>query len=131
MYSEKVLNIFSNLENYGIVKKPSAKGEYKNETSADVISITILVEDGKITNAKFKAFGNVATLVAAEVACEQLYYKYIVDIKKITASDILSKIGELPPEREDACKNAYLAIKNLIADFEKKEAKKLKQAMNF
>ena len=130
MYSEKVLNIFSNLECFGEVKRPSASGLFKSELTGDIIKFTIKIEDGKIVDARFKAFGSVATLVVAEKTCELLTYKYIVDVKKITAHDILAQVGTLPKNKQDVCQNSIMAIKNLIENYEKKEAKRLKQAIN-
>lgn len=129
MYSEKILNIFANLECYGAVKRPSAQGIYKNEKTGDVICLTIKLENGKIVDARFKTFGCVATIVASEIVCEMILYKYIVDIKKITASDILAQVGALPEDKHAACQNALMALKELITNFEKKEAKRLKQAL--
>ena len=129
MYSEKILNIFANLECYGTVKRPSAIGLFKNEKTGEVIKLTIKLEDGKITDARFKTFGCVATIVASEIVCEMIIYKYVVDIKKITASDILAQVGTLPEDKHSACQNVLMALKELISNFEKKEAKRLKQAL--
>ena len=130
MYSEKILNIFANLECYGVVKKPTAQGIYKNEKSGDVVKLTIKLEDGKIKEAKFKTFGCVASIVASEITCEMILYKYIVDIKKITASDILAQVGTLPEDKHSACQSVLMALKDLILNYEKKEAKRLKLLMN-
>ena len=129
MYSEKILKIFSNLECYGLVKRPSAQSIYKNDKTGDVIQLSIKLEEGKITDARFKTFGCVATIVASEILCEMILYKYIVDIKKITASDILAQVGALPEDKHSACQNVLMALKLLITNFEKKEAKRLKQAL--
>ncbi len=129
MYSEKILNIFSNLECYGAVKRPSAMGTYKNEKTGEVVKLSIKLEEGKITDARFKTFGCVASIVASEIACEMIYNKYIVDIKKITASDILAQVGALPEDKHSACQNVLMALKELIVNYEKKEAKRLKMAL--
>lgn len=129
MYSEKVLNIFSNLECFGEVKRPSATGQYKSEKTGDIIKYSIKIEEGKIIQARFKAFGSVATLVVAEQTCEILLHKYVVDVKKITAHDILAQVGNLPSNKQEVCQFSIMAVKNLIENYEKKEAKRLKQAL--
>ena len=129
MYTKKVIDMFSTLQNYGTIKKPSGIGEWQNPSTGEVIKLYFKVEDGKITDAKFKVFGGVATAVCAETACELIVHKYLVDIKKLTANDLLCEIGTLPEGKGSCANDVSLAIKALVEDYEKREARKLKRKL--
>lgn len=126
MFSEKVLEIFKNPTNVGIILGASAVGQYINPQTADNFKLYIKVEDGKIVSASFKAFSGVVGVALMVTLTEMLKNIPVDDLTKITANDIYEKIGQL-----DECYKYLLddCVATLIAtykDYQKKLEKEAK-----
>lgn len=123
MYSNKVIEMFQNIKNSGIIKGASGVGIAGNPCCGDIIKIFIKVEDEQIVDAKFKTFGCAPAIVASEIAVNLLKNKTIDEAKEITKQDILDEIGILPPEKIDCVSLAVKAISETISDYYKKQEK--------
>ena len=56
-YSEKVMDHFANPRNVGEMEDASGVGEVGNPKCGDIMRMYIKVEDGIITDVRFKTFG--------------------------------------------------------------------------
>ncbi len=56
-YSEKVMEHFANPRNVGEIKDADGIGEIGNPVCGDMMTFYIKVNDGKISDVKFKTFG--------------------------------------------------------------------------
>jgi len=70
MYSEKVMEHFSNPRNIGEIENADGVGEVGNPVCGDMMSFYINVEDNKITDVKFKTFGCVAAIAVSSMVTE-------------------------------------------------------------
>ena len=59
MYSERILEIFKNPTNVGIIQGASGVGQYINPETADNFKLYIKVEEEKIVESSFKAFSGI------------------------------------------------------------------------
>ena len=123
MYSNKIIEIFQNVKNVGIIKGASGTGVAGNACCGDIIKIFIKVEDEKIVDAKFKTFGCIPSIVASEIATDMLKNKTIDEAKGITKQNILDEIGILLPEKIDCVSLAIKAISETVSDYYKKQEK--------
>ena len=123
MYSNKIIEMFQNIKNSGMIKGASGAGVAGNPCCGDIIKILIKVEDEQIVDAKFKTFGCAPAIVASEIAVNLLIDKTIDEAKQITKQDILDEIGLLPPEKIDCVSLAVKAISETISDYYKKQEK--------
>ncbi len=123
MYSNKIIEMFQNIKNSGMIKGASGAGVAGNPCCGDIIKIFIKVEDERIVDAKFKTFGCAPAIVASEIAVNLLIDKTIDEAKQITKQDILDEIGLLPPEKIDCVSLAVKAISETISDYYKKQVK--------
>ena len=70
MYNKTVMSRFSKPRFAGNVKKPEAVAEVTNLDCGDVVKISARIDEKEvIREAKFKAFGSVATIASCDVAC--------------------------------------------------------------
>ena len=53
-YSEKVMDHFANPRNVGEMENPSGVGEVGNPKCGDIMRMYVRIEDGVITDVKFK-----------------------------------------------------------------------------
>ena len=57
MYSDKVMDHFSNPRNVGEIEGADGVGEVGNASCGDIMKLSIKVENNVITDVKFKTFG--------------------------------------------------------------------------
>lgn len=70
MYSEKVMDHFSNPRNVGEIKDADGVGEVGNPVCGDMMSFYIKVKDDRIVDVKFKTFGCVAAISVSSMVSE-------------------------------------------------------------
>ena len=127
-YSEKLLEHFNNPRNVGELDEndPSVgTGKVSSPVCGDIMQLQIKVEDGIITDVKFKTFGCGAAIASASLATEWLKGKTIEEAEKISNA----KIGEelsLPPVKVHCSVLAEDAIKAAIEDWRRKNQRDTK-----
>ncbi|HEX7515250.1 MAG TPA: iron-sulfur cluster assembly scaffold protein, partial [archaeon] len=70
MYSDKVMLHFMNPHNMGEIENPSGVGEVGNPVCGDLMQIQIKVEDGILTDVKFKTFGCGAAIATSSMVTD-------------------------------------------------------------
>ena len=120
MYSERVIDIFQNPKNAGLLRGANGKGRVEDFLSKDIVEMFVLIEDNKFKEIKFKAFGGVSTIVCASVLTELVRNKSIKEIEKITEEKVLEELGGLPSEKEYSILIAIDAVKNAVEDYKKR-----------
>ena len=88
MYNEKVLNIFAELNNVGIIQNASGIGQYTNKTTNEITKLYIKIDDNYITNATFKTFSGVLGIAIMSVYTEMLKNKSINEALSINENDL-------------------------------------------
>lgn len=124
MFSQKVMNIFLNPQNVGILQSASGVGQFTDEKKNDVFKIYVKIENNVITDASFKAFTGVAgTAVASTLTC-MVKNKTIEDAQKIEEKELLTEVGGHIAEYDTyVVADAIDAFKLAIADYQKKVEK--------
>lgn len=123
MYNQVIFERFQNLQNTGIVTNAEAVGQVGSISSGDMIKIYLRVVKGVITEAKFKTFGSVYTLVASDFLCEMLKNSTVENALLIKNSDIVKAMGGLPENKMHIADLAQAAVADAIEDYYKKLAK--------
>ncbi|ABR54085.1 nitrogen-fixing NifU domain protein [Methanococcus vannielii SB] len=121
MYSEKVMEHFSNPKNAGEIKNPSGVGTVGNPSCGDLMTIYIYVEDEIIKDIKFKTFGCGAAIATSSMITELSKGKPINEALKITKSDVADALDGLPPVKMHCSNLAADALHAAIADYLEKQ----------
>ena len=121
MYSEKVMDHFSNPRNVGEIEDASGVGTEGNPTCGDLMTIYIKVEDDIITDIKFKTFGCGAAIATSSMITEMALGKTIEEALKITRNDVADELEGLPPVKMHCSNLAADALKAAIEDYKKKQ----------
>ena len=124
MYSENVIDRFTNPRNTGMIKNADGVGTVGNPTCGDIMKIYLKIEDEKITDAKFKTFGCAAAISSSDVAMDLIKGKTIDEALKVTNKDVMAQLGELPPQKIHCSVLAEEAIQAAVEDYRKKQVKK-------
>lgn len=111
-YSDIFKDHLANPRNAGELSNATHKAEETNPVCGDKICLSLRVEDEKIIEVKFLAYGCPPTLVCASALTEIIEGMKIGDALKLTKEDITKAIGGLPSRKKHA---AALAIETLQA----------------
>lgn len=121
-YHEAVIDHFKEPRNVGkldATKQSVGSALVGKASCGDVIKLQIEVEDGKITDAKFKTFGCGSAIASSSLATEMVIGKNIDEAAKLKNSDISSHLN-LPPVKIHCSVLAEEAIQGAIKDYKKK-----------
>ncbi len=121
MYSDKVMEHFSNPRNIGEIKNADGVGEVGNPVCGDMMSFYIKVEDGKISDIKYKTFGCVAAIAVSSMVSELAMGKSLEEAKTITKQSVAESLNGLPKEKLHCSNLGADALAKAIADFENRD----------
>jgi nitrogen fixation NifU-like protein len=122
-YSEKVLSHYETPRNVGTLDKSKPNvgtGLVGAPECGDVMRLQIEVNEGIITDAKFKTFGCGSAIAASSLATEWLKGKTIEDALTIDNMDLVEELS-LPPVKIHCSVLAEDAIKSAINDYRVKQ----------
>ena len=122
-YSEKVLGHYENPKNVGTLDKTKPNvgtGLVGAPECGDVMRLQIEVQEGIITDAKFKTFGCGSAIAASSLATEWLKGKSLDEAVTIDNMDLVEELN-LPPVKIHCSVLAEDAIKSAINDYRKKQ----------
>ena len=120
MYSEKVMDHFSNPRNVGEIENASGSGTVGNAKCGDIMKMDIQVENGVIVDMKFKTFGCGAAIATSSMATEMVKGKTIEEALKLTNKAVAEALDGLPPVKMHCSLLAEQAIHAAIEDYQKK-----------
>ena len=116
-YSEKLLDYFENPRCSGTIPDADAVAEVSNPVCGDVMKLWIIVSDGRIADAKFKAQGCSAAIATSSYATEMIIGMPIVDARRITKEQIAEGLGGLPTSKLHCSVLASDAIREVLKEF--------------
>ena len=121
-YSDKVLDHYENPRNVGKMDDNDPNvgtGMVGAPACGDVMKLQIKVEDGIITDAKFKTYGCGSAIASSSLVTEWVKGMTLNEASSITNSDISQDLA-LPPVKIHCSVLAEDAIKAAIKDYEMK-----------
>lgn len=122
-YSQKVLGHYENPKNVGTLDKSKPNvgtGLVGAPECGDVMRLQIEVNEGIITDAKFKTFGCGSAIAASSLATEWLKGKSLDEAVTIDNMDLVEELN-LPPVKIHCSVLAEDAIKSAINDYRVKQ----------
>lgn len=117
MYSEKVMDHFSNPRNVGEIPDADAVGQVGNPVCGDIMKITMKIENEVITDVKFKTFGCGAAVATSSMATELVKGKTIEEALQLTNAAVAEALDGLPPQKLHCSVLAEEAVKMAISDY--------------
>jgi len=124
MYTEKVMEHFSNPRNVGEIPDADGSGTVGNPVCGDIMKMTIKVEDDRIEDVKFKTFGCGAAIATSSMVTEMAKGKTIDEALEITNKMVADLLGGLPPNKLHCSNLAADALHKAIEDYRAKKAAK-------
>jgi nitrogen fixation NifU-like protein len=120
MYSEKVMDHFSNPRNAGSIEDADGIGEIGNPVCGDMMTFYIKVKDDKISEIKFKTFGCVAAIAVSSMVSEMAEGCTLKEAKKISNKSVASSLDGLPKQKLHCSNLGADALAKAIQNYENK-----------
>jgi nitrogen fixation NifU-like protein len=121
MYSERVMDHFTNPRNVGDMPDADGIGTVGNPTCGDALKIYIQVKDGTIVDAKFKTFGCGAAIAVSSMVTEMVKGKTLDEALAISKETVAKELGGLPPQKMHCSNLGADALKQAIEDYRSKQ----------
>jgi nitrogen fixation NifU-like protein len=121
-YSEKVIDHYENPRNVGkmdTIDSSVGTGVVGAPACGDVMRLQIRVEDGIITDAKFKTYGCGSAIASSSLVTEWVKGKTLDQAGAIKNAEIAEELA-LPPVKIHCSILAEDAIKAAVADYKSK-----------
>lgn len=123
-YDEKILNYYEDRKNMGSLDKNDPNvgtGLVGAPACGDVVKLQIKVENGVISEAKFKTFGCGSAIASSALAVEMIHGKSLEEASTIRNQHIAEYLS-LPPVKLHCSMLAEDAIKSAINDYRNKNS---------
>lgn len=124
MYSEKVMDHFSNPRNVGEISDANAVGQVGNPKCGDIMKIYMKINDDTkvIEDVKFKTFGCGAAIATSSMATELVKGKTIDEALELTNQAVADALDGLPPIKMHCLilqrKQFMLLLRTIMKDME-------------
>ncbi|MGQ9516163.1 MAG: Fe-S cluster assembly scaffold protein NifU [Anaerolineae bacterium] len=117
MYSNLVIEHFTNPRNVGVIENANGVGRVGNPVCGDMMEIFIKVEDDRIADAKFRTFGCAAAIATSSMATEMVKGKTIEEVLRLTRKDVADALGGLPAHKMHCSNLAVDALRAALHDY--------------
>ncbi len=119
-YSEKVMDHFANPRNVGEIEDADGVGSEGNPVCGDMMEFYIKVDDGLLTDVKYKTFGCGAAIACSSMVSEMAKGKTLEEAKGITNRDVAAELEGLPKNKLHCSNLGADALHKAIEDYESK-----------
>ena len=120
VYSDKVMDHFTNPRNVGAMENPSGIGHVGNPVCGDIMELYIKVKNNIITDASFKTFGCGAAIATSSMVTELVKGKTVEEALEISNKAVIEALDGLPPVKVHCSVLAEEALKSAIDDYKSK-----------
>ncbi len=125
MYTDIVMDHFTNPRNVGLIQNPSVMIQVGDPNCGDTLLLTLKIKKEKIVDVKYKIFGCGAAVATSSIASEMAMGKTLDEALKIGDDDIANALGGLPPEKLHCSNLAASALRGAINEYRKAQLKKV------
>ena len=117
---QRVLDYFLNPRNVGDLPEADGVGEVGAVACGDVVRISIKVSDGRIAEARFRAYGCGTVIACSSVTTELLRGRTLAEAERFSNEQVAHALGGLPATKAHCPVLAEEAVKAAVADYQRK-----------
>ncbi len=122
MYTQIVMDHFSNPRNVGEIADADGVGELGSPVCGDMMKVYIKVADDRIADIKFRTFGCGAAIASSSIATELVKGKTLDEALALSKDDVVRALGGLPDAKVHCSVLATDALQKAIEDYRAKRA---------
>lgn len=123
LYSQKVMEHFSNPRNVGVIENADGVGEVGNAKCGDIMKIYLKIDNDIISDVKFETFGCASAIASSSMATELIKGKPVSEALELTNKAVAEALDGLPPHKIHCSVLAEEAIKKAVCDYYEKNKK--------
>ena len=120
MYSQKVLDHFTNPRNVGTIPDASTTGLIRSPMDNDTVLISLKIENGIVVDARFKCMGCGAAIACASMATELIKGKTVDEAYQLSKEDVAQALDGIPAYKMTCSNLAPDAVKLAIRNWRDK-----------
>lgn len=117
LYSEKVMDHFTNPRNVGKLEDADGIGEVGNAKCGDIMKIYLKIENDIIVDVKFNTFGCGSAIASSSMATELIKGKPLSEALELTNKAVAEALDGLPAHKMHCSVLAEEAIRSAIKDY--------------
>ena len=117
LYSEKVMDHFTNPRNVGEIPDADGIGEVGNAKCGDIMKIYLKINGDIIEDVKFETFGCASAIASSSMTTEMIKGKSLSDALEVTNRQVVDALDGLPPHKLHCSVLAEEAIKSAVKDY--------------
>ena len=117
LYSEKVMDHFAHPRNVGEIEDADAVGEVGNAVCGDIMKMYLKIDNGIITDVKFKTFGCGSAIATSSMATEMIKGKSIEEALELSNKAVVEALDGLPAHKLHCSVLAEEAVRAAIANY--------------
>lgn len=117
LYSEKVMDHFTNPRNVGKMDDADGVGEVGNAVCGDIMKMYIKVKDNIITDVKFNTFGCGSAIATSSMATEMIKGKTVEEALKLSNKAVVEALDGLPAHKIHCSVLAEEAVMAAVKDY--------------
>ena len=121
IYSEKVMDHFTNPRNVGEIENADGIGEVGNAKCGDIMKMYLKIEDDVIQDVKFETFGCGSAIASSSMATELIKGKPVSEAMKLTNKAVAEALDGLPDYKMHCSVLAEEAIQSALEDYAKRQ----------
>ena len=117
LYTEKVMDHFEHPRNVGEIEHADGVGQVGNPKCGDIMKMYLKIDDGVITDVKFKTFGCGSAIATSSMATELIKGKRVEEALGLTNAAVAEALDGLPAYKMHCSVLAEEAIKKALEDY--------------
>ena len=129
LYSEKVMDHFEHPRNVGEITNADGVGQVGNPKCGDIMKMYLKINNGVITDVKFKTFGCGSAIATSSMATELIKGKPIEEAAKLTNAAVVEALDGLPGYKMHCSVLAEEAIKAALADYHRRRGEEVPEEL--
>jgi nitrogen fixation NifU-like protein len=120
-YNELVIEHFTNPRNVGEMPGADGYALVGDPSCGDQMKLWIKVENGAISDIKFKSYGCPGAIATSSMATVLALGKTLAEAKKLTDDDVVLALGGIPENKRHCSLMGINALLSAIQDYEKNQ----------
>jgi nitrogen fixation NifU-like protein len=121
IYSEKVMDHFTNPRNVGEIENADGIGEVGNPVCGDMMTFYIKVKDNRLEDIKYKTFGCGAAIAVSSMVSELAKGKTLAEAMEITPKSVAEELQGLPTNKYHCSNLGAQALHKAIENYQEKQ----------
>jgi nitrogen fixation NifU-like protein len=122
MYSDALLGRFLEPSHAGDLDDPQGTAQAGNETCGDVVHLALVVTDGVIVDARFRAQGCATAIASADVICEIVIGTSVTEAQMVDYPRLSGALGGIPDERTNCAAIVLEALRSALEQVRTRES---------